>query len=205
MVDRTDEETAELIREWLQQYGLTIIAGLVIGVGVLFGIQWWKNTQQDKKSQQSAVVEAVNTALENEEYSQAMALTQQQELSNDDIAALADLLAAKSAFELGNLAQAQDFLHKASQAKDILLAQTAQYRLAQVYALSGQYDEALAQAQLLKNTPYDAQIALLEGNIEQMRERYEQALAHYQRAQALSPSAEIEALIRAIEAQLLSQ
>lgn len=205
MVDRTDEETAELIREWLQQYGLTIIAGLVIGVGVLFGIQWWKNTQQDKKSQQSAVVEAVNTALENEEYSQAMALTQQQELSNDDIAALADLLAAKSAFELGDLAQAQDFLHKASQAKDILLAQTAQYRLAQVYALSGQYDEALAQAQLLKDTPYDAQIALLEGNIEQMRGRYEQALAHYQRAQTLSPSAEVEALIRAIEAQLLSQ
>lgn len=205
MVDRTDEETAELIREWLQQYGLTIIAGLVIGVGVLFGIQWWKNTQQDKKSQQSAVVEAVNTALENEEYSQAMALTQQQELSNDDIAALADLLAAKSAFELGDLAQAQDFLHKASQAEDILLAQTAQYRLAQVYALSGQYDEALAQAQLLKDTPYDAQIALLEGNIEQMRERYEQALAHYQRAQTLSPSAEVEALIRAIEAQLLAQ
>ncbi|WP_072281458.1 YfgM family protein [Rappaport israeli] len=205
MVDRTDEETAELIREWLKQYGLTTIAGLVIGVGVLFGIQWWKNTQQDKKSQQSAVVEAVNTALENEEYSQAMALTQQQELSKDDSSALADLLAAKSAFELGDLAQAQDFLHKASQAEDILLAQTAEYRLAQVYALSGRYDEALAQAQLLKNTPYDAQIALLEGNIEQMRGRYEQALAHYQRAQAISPSAEVEALIRAIEAQLLSQ
>ena len=25
--DRTDEETVELIREWLQQYGLTIIIG----------------------------------------------------------------------------------------------------------------------------------------------------------------------------------
>ena len=37
MSDRTDEETLELICEWLQQYGLTIIIGLVLGLGAIGG------------------------------------------------------------------------------------------------------------------------------------------------------------------------
>ena len=62
--DRTDEETVELIREWLQQYGLTIIAGLVLGLGAIGGYRYWQNQQETQRLNESAQLDTLLQALE---------------------------------------------------------------------------------------------------------------------------------------------
>ena len=64
MSDRTDEETLELIREWLQQYGLTIIIGLVLGLGAIGGYRYWQGKQAEQRYNESAQLNTILQALE---------------------------------------------------------------------------------------------------------------------------------------------
>ena len=71
--DRTDEETVELIREWLQQYGLTIIAGLVLGLGAIGGYRYWQNQQETQRLNESAQLDTLLQALEKNDLQAAAA------------------------------------------------------------------------------------------------------------------------------------
>ena len=62
--DRTDEETVELIREWLQQYGLTIIIGLILGLGAIGGYRYWQSSQEAQSANESTQLDTLLQALE---------------------------------------------------------------------------------------------------------------------------------------------
>ena len=64
MSDRTDEETLELIREWLQQYGLTIIIGLALGLSAIGGYRYWQGKQAEQRNNESAQLDTILQALE---------------------------------------------------------------------------------------------------------------------------------------------
>lgn len=204
MVDRTDEETAELIREWLQQYGLTIITGVVLGVGILFAYRWWQDEQADKRSARSALVENAHQALNAQSYAQVLSLAQDDSLVGDT-ATLMQLLAAKAAVASSEQDKALTWLEQAANSDDELLAQTANWRLAQLHVAAEQFDQALGLIQLLHDGAYAGQAAMLEGYIYDVQGQLDKALEAYRRSHTLMPSNNTALLINAIEAKILTQ
>jgi predicted negative regulator of RcsB-dependent stress response len=61
----TDEQQAEKVKSWISQNGGAVLAGLALGLGGLFGWNWWQDYQIERAEQASAtyeqLVEAVRT------------------------------------------------------------------------------------------------------------------------------------------------
>lgn len=178
MIERTDEETGELVREWLQRYGLSIFLGLVLAVGSVGGYQWWQDAKLDKASAQSAKLNALGDAVQANQADVAERIYAGMDASSATLG-LAQLLMAKQAAQNEDLAQARTYLEQATRANDKLIADSAHWQLANIELQDEHYDAALAQLQPLKGSAYHNQVALLEAVIYQQRGDLQQAADRY--------------------------
>ena len=141
--DRTDEETVELIREWLQQYGLTIIAGLVLGLGAIGGYRYWQNQQETQRLNESAQLDTLLQALEKNDLQAAAAPYDALLKESSDITALAALNMASAYQKADKKEDAQTALKLAAASPDPLVAQSARWQQALFQVENGDYDAAL--------------------------------------------------------------
>ena len=58
----TDEQQAELVKNWWRENGLFLVGGLVIGVGGLFGWQAWQSNQIVTAQEASNAFQELNVA-----------------------------------------------------------------------------------------------------------------------------------------------
>nr|WP_158637189.1 tetratricopeptide repeat protein [Arenimonas daejeonensis] len=64
-MDQIDEyEQGERVRTWLRNNGSSLIGGIAIGLGCLFGWQWWQGQQAQEKVVAAAEFAAFNKAVE---------------------------------------------------------------------------------------------------------------------------------------------
>ncbi|NBC22882.1 MAG: tetratricopeptide repeat protein, partial [Gammaproteobacteria bacterium] len=64
MNDQSEKETVEAIRNWWQENGKFIIAGIVLGVGGLVGWNQWQAHEAEQAESASAVFEKLIDAVE---------------------------------------------------------------------------------------------------------------------------------------------
>ena len=200
--DRTDEETVELIREWLQQYGLTIIAGLVLGLGAIGGYRYWQNQQETQRLNESAQLDTLLQALEKNDLQPAAAPYDALLKESSDITALAALNMASAYQKADKKEDAQTALKLAAASPDPLVAQSARWQQALFQVENGDYDAALQSADALKNSAYAPQAAALQGLILEKQNKLPEALQAWQRSQELAPSPATAAEINALQAHL---
>ena len=205
MTDRTDEETLELIREWLQQYGLTIIAGIVLGLSAIGGYRYWQNKQETGRRQESAQLDSILQALEKNDLQAAAAPYEALLKEGSDITALAALNMANAYQRAGKKEEAQTALKLAAASPDKLVAQSANWQQAQFLTENGDYDGALQAAAALQDSAYAAQAAALQGYIHEKQGKLQDALTAWQRSQELAPGPATLAQINALQAQLAVQ
>ena len=203
--DRTDEETVELIREWLQQYGLTIIIGLVIGLGAIGGYRYWQNSQETQSANESTQLDTLLQALEKNDLKAAVAPYDSLLKAGGDISALASLNMAAAYQKAGQKEEALTALKLAAASPDKLVAQSALWQQAQYQIDNNEYDAALQTVDGLKDSAYAAQAAALQGIILEKQNRLPEALQALQHSQELAPSATTAAEINALQARLAVQ
>ena len=203
--DRTDEETVELIREWLQQYGLTIIIGLVIGLGAIGGYRYWQNSQETQSANESTQLDTLLQALEKNDLKAAVAPYDSLLKAGGDISALASLNMAAAYQKAGQKEEALTALKLAAASPDKLVAQSALWQQAQYQIDNNEYDAALQTVDGLKDSAYAAQAAALQGIILEKQNRLPEALQASQHSQELAPSATTAAEINALQARLAVQ
>ena len=203
--DRTDEETVELIREWLQQYGLTIIIGLVIGLGAIGGYRYWQNSQETQSANESTQLDTLLQALEKNDLKAAVAPYDSLLKAGGDISALASLNMAAAYQKAGQKEEALTALKLAAASPDKLVAQSALWQQAQYQIDNNEYDAALQTVDGLKDSAYAAQAAALQGIILEKQNKLEEALQALQRSQELAPSTTTAAEINALQARLAVQ
>lgn len=204
MIDRSDEETGELVREWLQRYGLSILAGIIIAIALLSSYEWWKNHQKTTRSAITSTVLALHEAVSQHRGDKAQALYKKISASDKSLEPLAALLMATLAHDTHEQKQEQQYLDIARGSKDPLIQQTANWQLAQLQVAHG--DAAAQQAlQALKGSAYDNQLALMRAVLAQKQGKKQQALDAYQQALQDNPagSAFINAQIAALKGELL--
>ena len=203
--DRTDEETVELIREWLQQYGLTIIIGLVIGLGAIGGYRYWQNNQETQSANESTQLDTLLQALEKNDLKAAVAPYNSLLKAGGDISALASLNMAAAYQKAGQKEEALTALKLAAASPDKLVAQSALWQQAQYQIDNNEYDAALQTVDGLKDSAYAAQAAALQGIILEKQNKLPEALQALQRSQELAPSTTTAAEINALQARLAVQ
>ena len=67
----TEEEQVEALKKWWKENGLSIIAGIVIGLGVLLGWRWWQSYTDQQAQIASNIYEQVMFALDQKNISLA--------------------------------------------------------------------------------------------------------------------------------------
>ncbi len=201
--DRSDEETGELVKEWLRRYFPTIVSGVVIALLVVFAMNWWRDKERRNTLALSHQLEVLQEAVvsNNKEAAKEAYVG---ELAEDDSADayLGALLIAKVYVDDADYEQAKIALEKASQAKDGLVVQTAQWQLANMYVSQKQYEPALKVLQGLKMSAFDGQAARLEGDVYYLQGKMDLALSAYEQSLTANPSPLTEILVKQLKTQI---
>ena len=179
--DLLDEhEQSERVRGWLRQNGAGLIGGVVLGLGLIGGWQWWQQHQAAQKAEAGRQYTAIVQAVDAKDLKKATADNTALAKSGTDYAALAAMHVAKGQLDAGDRDAAIATL-RGVQANDPAIEVVVRSRLARLLIDAGKPADALA---LIGDKPDgaaaieargDALFAL--GRTEDARAAYAQALA----------------------------
>mgnify|MGYP001818474615 CR=1 FL=1 len=93
----TEEEQVEKLKAWLKENGLSIVLGIVVGVGGIGGYNYWTHLQETTAAEASAQYSNLMEALQagNDEQVQQRADTLLADYSSTEYAVLARLALAR--------------------------------------------------------------------------------------------------------------
>jgi len=184
----TDDERAEAIKKWWKENGLSILLGVGIGLGAIFGWRVWMDYRETVRQQASAAFERLLAAADTGDARSARTQSKllHQEFTATTYAALASLVRARVEVEADNLADARTALKQAiadSPAPGI--RRIAALRLARVLIMEGNLEGAAdLVARHDDGGSFRGAFAALRGEIAEAQGRsadariaYEQALA----------------------------
>lgn len=181
-----EHEKGEHVRAWLRQNGSAIITGVVLGLGLIFGWQWWQRSKVEHRVTAATQYQALTDAIERKETDTVSALADAlaKDYPDTPYAALAALQLADVKLASGDAGAAAKALEKvASMTTDPALAGLANLRRARLALANGDSEAALKHAAAIPKDLYagladevrgDALHAL--GRTDDAREAYKQAL-----------------------------
>ncbi len=155
VTDRTEEEQVEALKNWFGENGVSLVFGIVIALGAVFGYRAWDTGVRETGEAASAIYENLLSAvgdvppegLSKEMIATGTSLAGQlkSDYTDSSYALFAAFHLAKIAVDSGNLDEAATELkwvldNGAATSMEIL----ARIRLARVLSAQQKYDEALA-------------------------------------------------------------
>lgn len=199
MVDYlSEEEQAEAVKNWWKENWLWIISGVVLGLAILVGWQFYQRYRTTQLEAASAALQQYANALAANDSAKAAAALKEldDKYSSMVYPEQAHLLQARAAVEAGKFDEAAAALRKvADLSKDEELARVARLRLARVLIQQGKHDDALAQLDIEKAGAFAAQVREIRGDayfakgeLDKAREEYQAALSAATDASASSRS-----------------
>ena len=182
----TEDEQSERIKAWWKENGTSVIAGTVLGIAVIGGVNYWRGYKAD---QAEAAAELYDRVLEaNSEAAADAGRRLVAEYSGTPYAGKAALLLARMAYEDGDGAQAAEHLRWAlGEAPDPADRKVARLRLARVVLEGGDTDEAEALLAEMQPGGYESSYYELLGDIAMARNDPAAARDEYQAAIAALP------------------
>ena len=141
----TDDEKVEAIKAWWKANGLSVFAGVAIGLGAVFAWRGWVNYHTSVAQRASIAFEQLlaTSASDGAESVQMQAKAINDDYGSTPYAMFADLAVAKVRVEAGELEAATKALESAvAQAPEPGLAKLAALRLARVLIARGEYGQA---------------------------------------------------------------
>ena len=170
-----EHEQGERVRAWLRNNGAALVAGVVLGLGAIFGWKWWQQEQHAARVAEAADYQAAIEPLQAGEPDAAGPLVAALDAAPYDT--LAALHLAQAQVREGQAEAAIGTL-QAVRADDPALAQVVELRLARLLLDAGKAEEALA---LLADASQPATLEL-RGDAEAALGRREAARAAYEQA-----------------------
>ena len=192
----TDDEKVEALKKWWKENGLSVVAGVGIGLAAVFGWRGWVGYQDAVGQQASAAFEQLLATADGGITDSALKQTEllAKDYGSTAYATFATLLRARLELEAGNSTAARTALEQAiSDSPEPGLARIAALRLARLLIDEGNLSEAAS----IVNKHDDGgnfsgdfaalrgDIAAAEGRNQDARQAYEQALAAGAAAQDL--------------------
>lgn len=182
----SDDQEVEIVKKFIKEYGPWIVAGLVIGLGAMFGWRSYQDSQLESQAARTQAFEAVLGAFLTEA-AQPVDSAQLEALAGSTQGALARLHLAAQAVNEGDFVTARDLLKQALNETDVIeIKHVIWLRLARVELALEDYNQAqktLAQVDLKS---YAAQKSEIEGDLYFAQQEYAKAQVAYQKAADLA-------------------
>lgn len=201
MDDFLDERDQwEALKTWLKQNGPWIVAGVVIGIGGLFGMRWWENhvtvRAQTAATRYSDMLEALTR--NDRTRAEQLADTLHKEFGSTPYADHAQLALARTDVDAGKLDEAAKRLGTVAQeSEDEELRHIAQLRLARVQLTQNKPDEALATLGRGESGAFTSSVEEARGDALLAKGDAAGALAAYRRAaEAMEPGQAEQGLLQ---------
>jgi predicted negative regulator of RcsB-dependent stress response len=190
---KSEKEQWEDIKSWIKENGAWIVAGVVIGVGGLYGYRFWQARQNEHAIEAHVhygnVLNALNRDKKDEALKEIAALDN--EYARTPYGDQARLALARWYVAVGKVADAAVPLRKVMEdSRDDVLRHTARLRLARVLADTGKLDDALKLIDGAGSSGFDPRYQEVRGDILLAKGNRTGALAAY-RAAASSKVPEI--------------
>lgn len=182
-----DFEQEKLVKDWIKNNWFTIALGIFLGLGGVFGINFYKANQQQQRFEMAKQYKGFSDVMELSELDEAQTLLSDMEKSSgmSFYTLEGHLLLAKEYVAKNELEKAATEIKAVVDSKpDLLLTEFAKLRLARVYNAMQKYDEALTQIgdistesflSIAKEIEGDAYIA--KGDIEKAKAAFIDAVA----------------------------
>ena len=186
----TEEEQVEKLKSWLKENGMSIVLGIVIGVGGLSGYRYWVHVQETTAAEASSHFTALLAALDagDAETVRARVETLLDDYDGTEYARLAQLALAKQQVEAGDFEPAAQTLEQLiDSAGDSPLGYLARLRLAAVQLELERLDAALGTLGAAFPDEYAARVEELRGDVLSRRGDSEGAAEAYRKAQRADP------------------
>lgn len=197
----TEEQQAEAVKKWFSEYGMTIVLGLVIGLGGVFGYRYYNEHQELQMEQASEAYEEVMAVLATDKTKfNDLADKYTEQHGADTYSNLLGLQRAKLAVEAKDLASAESALMAVvSSASHPAVENTARIRLVRIQIALEKYEPALATIAEANTDSYQYNYELLRGDVWLARGDKERAKKAYTKAKALGadnpPHPDLEMLL----------
>jgi predicted negative regulator of RcsB-dependent stress response len=182
----SEDEQVEAIKKWWKANGGAIIVGIVIGLLVIFGWQYWSSYRINQAEQAALRYAALNQAIEENDTDRARqeGRVLMEAFSNSAYATLAAFQLTKLAIQerdnataIARLEWALEHSHHQDSMKDII-----RLRLARVLLAEERYDAAEALLNQVTDTSFTAELENLKGDLYVARNQLAKARAAYQAA-----------------------
>lgn len=179
----TEEQQVDAIKQFWKDYGTSIVIGAVVGLGGLYGWNYYSDVKIAKAEQASQAFQGLITQSADDAAMLAGVAEFTKNHDQQGYAALLDLIVAKTAVETKDYAKAEAALKKVIAAKPGAgLDMIANLRLARIQTEQGQIDTALATLELVTDKAFAAQREELKGDFFVRKGELDKAKAAYQSA-----------------------
>jgi predicted negative regulator of RcsB-dependent stress response len=180
--DLEEQEQLDAIKAWWKRWGNTVFAAVGVFVITYAGIQGWRTYKASRAGAAATMYEAVEKEKDPKKAAGA-AKAIIDKYGDTAYAARAALLAAKTAFEAGDLATARTNLEwVANQAAEKELRDVARLRLAGVLADEKKFDEALRVLEASQLPEFAAATLSMKGDVLVAQGKRTEARAAYRSA-----------------------
>lgn len=178
----SDDEQSERLKEWWKENGTSVIAGAVLGIAVIGGVNYWRSYKAHQAEAASALYEQLV-----QDAGQSGANDVGQQLMDDyestPYAGRAALILAKTAFDNGDMDGAKRQLEWAvNNAADPEDRRLATLRLARVELDMGEPDKAQSLLSGMQAGGYESEYRELLGDLAMARNDASGARKEYQAA-----------------------
>jgi predicted negative regulator of RcsB-dependent stress response len=187
-VYQTEEEQVEAIKKWWKENGTSVVAGLVIGLGAVFGWQGWNSYQDRIGGEASVAFYQMLNAVDNRnsELAAQQAERLQTDYASTSYAVLAAMTQARLKVEEGDTNAARARLEWAMQnAADDSLKTLSQLNLARLLLSDGDLEGASKLA-TVDQGGFAGEFAELRGDIAVAKKELSAARDAYAQALALN-------------------
>jgi predicted negative regulator of RcsB-dependent stress response len=181
----TEQEELEQLKNWWKTYGGSLIAGVALGLAILFGYRYWVDYRQTQREAASVLYDQLLDDMRaRKPEASASGAKLIDDYASTPYAGMAALLLARHAYETGDKAGARQRLEwVVANAKDAATQHAARLRLARLLIETGQLPEAAALAEAKDIAGFESEyyelrgdLAVAQGKPEQAREAYSAAL-----------------------------
>ena len=190
---RTEEEQAEALKKWWRENGISIVAGVVIGITAIFGWRGYNENLARQAEAASTLYEQMLIAsrANDSENVNVYAKRILEDYESSSYAIFATLMLAKLSAEAGDLDQAETHLNwvlkNTSQEE---FKHIARLRLARVLISADKLDVASKTLNINNTGDFSPRYEELRGDIFVKQDKTEEARQAYQKALANSAAAE---------------
>lgn len=183
----TEEEQLEALKSWWKENGQSSIIGVLLGIALIVGWNYWRDYKRDQAEQASSLYIQLMKALDENKKESANKIAErvQEQFTNNEYAHYSGFMQAKLKVEQGDLAGAKELLKKIAAQSDKELSNIAKLRLVRLMMAAGEFEQGLqliSEIDPATETSFSGSYDELTGDLLVALDRIDEARTSYEKA-----------------------